>query len=116
MSKPYVIAAHSIREYGNYYDYLVDRFENINFGDNSPYYVQGCTEAINLCLDYLHNNPNNLSGMMSFIKTRRSASSRRVKDAYMQGHLEGYLLVTDALNEAKMELLEETKKAIATLK
>jgi len=115
MSKPHVIAAHSIKEYSSYYDYLVDRFENISYGDNSPYFQQGCAEAINLCLDYLRSNPNNLTGLVSFIKTRRSASSRRVKDAYMQGHLEGFLLVTDALNEARLELLEETKKAIATL-
>lgn len=115
MSKPYVIAAHSIKEFNSYYDFLYSRFSNINYQTNSTYYIQGCDEAIGLCLNYLKEHDDSVSGLVSFIKTRKSTSERRVKDAYNQGFLEGFLLVTDALNEAKYELMEEVKKAVSNL-
>ena len=115
MSKPYVIAAHSVKEFNSYYDYLYSRFSNINYQTNSPYYIQGCDEAIGLCLTYLKEHNNSISGLVSFIKTKKESSNRRIKDAYNQGYLEGFLLVTDALNEAKYELLDEVKKAVDQL-
>ena len=115
MSKPYVIAAHSIKEFNTYYDYLYSRFSNINYQTNSTYYIQGCDEAISLCLTYLKEHNDSVSGLVSFIKTRKESNTRRVKDAYNQGFLEGFLLVTDAINEAKYELMAEVKTAVAEL-